>query len=175
MVLNSSKSLFRKWVFLLFMIPLILGIIGAVYLNYYWKPILTQRIKESIEKSTNGLYRIEFQNIRLNFITGRLNVSDIRFMPDTLVYEKMKLDSIAPRHLYEVEIDELILKRIKPWKIYSSGKLEISAIEIDKPSLKMVFFKTNNLKISSQEDPKTAYQHLAPYLNSVKIGSIIFN
>jgi hypothetical protein len=156
------------------MIPLILGIIGAVYLNYYWKPILTQRIKESIEKSTNGLYRIEFQNIRLNFITGRLNVSDIRFMPDTLVYEKMKLDSIAPRHLYEVEIDELILKRIKPWKIYSSGKLEISAIEIDKPSLKMVFFKTNNLKISSQEDPKTAYQHLAPYLNSVKIGSIIF-
>jgi hypothetical protein len=93
------------------MIPLILGIIGAVYLNYYWKPILTQRIKESIEKSTNGLYRIEFQNIRLNFITGRLNVSDIRFMPDTLVYEKMKLDSIAPRHLYEVEIDELIFFR----------------------------------------------------------------
>lgn len=174
MVLKSNKSLFRKWVILVLMIPLFLISIGAVYLNYYWKPILTQRIKASIDKATDGLYRIEFRDIRVNFITGRLNVSDIRFIPDTLVYEKMKLDSIAPRHLYEVEIEELVLNRIKPWKIYFSGKLEISAIEIDRPSLKMMFFKTNNLKIYSKEDLKTAYQHLAPYLNSVKIGSIIF-
>ncbi|OYZ44527.1 MAG: hypothetical protein B7Y19_09105, partial [Sphingobacteriales bacterium 24-40-4] len=97
---------------------------AAVYLNYYWKPILTQRIKEAIERSTDGLYRIEFENIRVNFITGRLNVSNIRFIPDTLVYEKMKVDSIAPRHLYEVEIAELILKKIQPWKIYTLGKLE---------------------------------------------------
>jgi hypothetical protein len=173
MVLKSSESLFRKWIILLLMVPVFLIGVAAVYLNHYWKPILTQRIKEAIDKSTDGLYRIEFQNIRVNFITGRFNVSDIRFIPDTLVYEKMKLDSIAPRHLYEVEIDELILKRIKPWKIYSSGKLEMSGIEIDGPSLRMVFSKTNNLKISSEEDPLTAYQHLAPYLNSVKIGSII--
>jgi hypothetical protein len=156
------------------MIPLFIIGIGAVYLNYHWKPILKQRIKASIDKATDGLYRIEFRDIRVNFITGRLNVSDIRLIPDTLVYEKMKVDSIAPRHLYEVEIEELVLNRIEPWKIYSSGKLEISAIEIDRPSLKMMFFKTNNLKISSKEDLKTAYQHLAPYLNSVKIGRIIF-
>ena len=174
MVLKSNKSWFRKWVILVLMIPLFIIGIGAVYLNYYWKPILKQRIKASIGKATDGLYRIEFRDIRVNFITGRLNVSDIRFIPDTLVYEKMKVDSIAPRHLYEVEIEELVLNRIKPWKIYSSGKLEISAIEIDRPSLKMMFFKTNNLKISSKEDLKTAYQHLAPYLNSVKIGRIIF-
>ncbi|MDP2414408.1 hypothetical protein [Daejeonella sp.] len=146
---------------------------AAVYLNYYWKPILTQRIKEAIDRSTDGLYRIEFENIRVNFITGRLNVSNIRFIPDTLVYEKMKVDSIAPRHLYEVEIAKLILKRIQPWKIYTSGKLEMGAIEIDRPSLRVVYSKTRNTKLSHKEDLRTAYQHLRPYLNSVKIGSII--
>ncbi|HQS52435.1 MAG TPA: hypothetical protein PLN99_11100, partial [Daejeonella sp.] len=147
---------------------------AAVYLNYYWKPILTQRIKEAIERSTDGLYRIEFENIRVNFITGRLNVSNIRFIPDTLVYEKMKVDSIAPRHLYEVEIAELILKKIQPWKIYTLGKLEMRSIEIDRPSLKVVFSKIRNTRASPKQDLRTAYQHLAPYLNSVKIGSIIF-
>ena len=142
MVQNSNKVLFRKWIFSIVMILVLLVSGTAVYLNYYWKPILTQRIKEAIERSTDGLYRIEFENIRVNFITGRLNVSNIRFIPDTLVYEKMKVDSIAPRHLYEVEIAELILKKIQPWKIYTSGKLEMSAIEIDRPSLKVVFSKT---------------------------------
>jgi hypothetical protein len=86
-------------------------------------------------------------------------------MPDSLVYEKMKFDSIAPRHLYDVGIAELILKRIRPWKIYTSGKLEMSAIEIDRPSLNVVFSKTGNIKSKPDEDPRTAYQHLAPYLN----------
>ena len=173
MVQNSSKALLRKWILSVLMILALLITVAAVYLNYRWKPILTQRIKEAIHKSTDGLYRIEFENIRVNFITGRVNVSNIRFMPDSLVYEKMKFDSIAPRHLYDVGIAELILKRIQPWKIYTSGKLEMSAIEIDRPSLNVVFSKTGNIKAKPDEDPRTAYQHLAPYLNTVKIGSII--
>lgn len=173
MVQNSNKVLFRKWIFAILMILVLLVSGAAVYLNYYWKPILTQRIKEAIERSTDGLYRIEFENIRVNFITGRLNVSNIRFIPDTLVYEKMKVDSIAPRHLYEVEIAELILKKIQPWKIYTLGKLEMRSIEIDRPSLKVVFSKIRNTRASPKQDLRTAYQHLAPYLNSVKIGSII--
>lgn len=174
MVQNSNKVLFRKWIFSILMILVLLVSGAAVYLNYYWKPILTQRIKEAISRSTDGLYRIEFENIRVNFVTGRLNVSNIRFIPDTMVYEKMKVDSIAPRHLYEVEIAELILKRIQPWKIYTVGKLEMSSIEIDRPSLKVVFSKTRNTKASPKQDLRTAYQHLAPYLKSVKIGNIIF-
>lgn len=174
MIQNSNKVLFRKWIVSIIMILVLLVSGAAVYLNYYWKPILTQRIKEAIGRSTDGLYRIEFQNIRVNFITGRLNVSNIRFIPDTQVYKRMKLDSIAPRHLYEVEIAELILKRIQPWKIYTVGKLEMRSIEIDRPSLKVVFSKIRNTNASPKKDLKTAYQHLAPYLNSVKIGNIIF-
>ncbi len=174
MTQNNNLVLFRKWIFSILTILALLVSGVAVYLNYYWKPILTQRIKEAINRSTDGLYHIEFENIRVNFVTGRLNISNIRFLPDTLVYEKMKADSIAPRHLYEIEIAELILKRIQPWKIYTAGKLEMRSIEIDRPSLKVVFSKTRNTKSSTKKDLKTAYQHLAPYLNSVKIGYIIF-
>ena len=148
MVPDNSKAFYRKRILSVLLIVIILISGAAVYLNYYWKPILTQRIREAIHRSTDGLYRVEFDNIRVNFISGRLNVSNIRLIPDTLVYERMKLDSVAPRHLYRVEIAELVLKRIQPWKIYTEGKLEIKTVEIDRPALQVVFSKTRNTRAS---------------------------
>lgn len=174
MVKKNTKTNIWKWLIAvsLFVIILISGI--AVYLNHYWRPIITERIKEAVYQATDSLYRVDFDNIRVNFVTGSVNVSNISLIPDTLVYEKMKLDSIAPRHLYNIEIAELTLKRIQPWKIYTESNLEIKTIEIEKPSLQMVFSKTINNDLSQEIDPRTAYQRLAPYLKSVKIGNIIF-
>jgi hypothetical protein len=170
----NRYAIIRKWVLVGFLtlIALISGL--AIYLNYYWKPIITERIKEAIHQSTDGLYRIDFDNVRINFVTGRMNILNIRFTPDTLVYNAMKRDSIAPRHLYKVAVAELILKRIQPWKVYFDRDLEMGSIEINHPSLELNFtdLKSNNGTLKGNR--RTAYQRLAPYLKSVKIGDIIF-
>jgi hypothetical protein len=170
----NSYAFIRKWILIgfLILIALISGL--AIYLNYYWKPIITERIKEAIHQSTHGLYRIDFDNVRVNFVTGRMNILNIRFTPDTLVYNEMKRDSIAPRHLYTVAVSELILKRIQPWKVYLDRDLEMGSIEIDHPSLQVNFTDLKNYNGTLKEDKRTAYQRLVPYLNSVKIGDIIF-
>lgn len=170
----NRYAIIRKWVLIGFLtlIALISGL--AIYLNYYWKPIITERIKEAIHQSTDGLYRIDFDNVRINFVTGRMNILNIRFTPDTLVYNAMKRESIAPRHLYKVAVAELILKRIQPWKVYFDRDLEMGSIEINHPSLELNFtdLKSNNGTLKGNR--RTAYQRLAPYLKSVKIGDIIF-
>ena len=170
----NSYAIIRKWVLIGFLtlIALISGL--AIYLNYYWKPIIAERIKEVIHQSTDGLYRIEFDNVRMNFVTGRMNILNIRFTPDTLVYNAMKRDSIAPRHLYTVVVAKLILKRIKPWKVYFDRDLEMGSIEIDRPSLELNFTDLKNNNGTLKGNKRTAYQRLAPYLKSVKIGDIIF-
>ncbi len=162
-----------KWILsiVLIIVVLISGI--AVYLNYIWKPILTTRIKEAIHASTNGLYRIDFENIRLNIITGSLSVTKIQFTPDTLVYEKMRSDSLAPSHLYKVEVAKLHLKRIHPLKIYFNGNLEMGSVVIDKPVLEIAFNNNSN-RDTLKVDRRTAYQRLSPFLNSVRIGEISF-
>ena len=170
----TSYAFIRKWVLIGFL-TLIIVISGlAIYLNYYWKPIITERIKEAIHQSTDGLYRVHFDNVRINFVTGRMNILNIRFTPDTLVYNKMKSDSIAPRHLYTVAVAELILKRIQPWKVYFDRDLEMGSIEIDRPSLELNFTDLKNNNGALNGNRRTAYQRLAPYLRSVKIGNIIF-
>ena len=170
----NRYAIIRKWALIGFLI-LITFISGlAIYLNYYWKPIITQRIKETVYQSSDGLYRIDFDNVRMNFVTGRMHILNIRFTPDTLVYNEMKRDSIAPRHLYTVALAELILKRINPWKVYFDKDLEIGSIEIDHPSLELNFTDLKNNNGTLKENKRTAYQRLAPYLKSIKIGDVIF-
>lgn len=174
MVQKKSNAFIWTWILSGFLIVIILVSGLAVYLNYHWKPILNKKIKEAIYNATDGLYRIEFDNIRVNYVTGKVNIKNIQFTPDTLVYEKMKRDSVAPRHVYKVMVDELILKRIQPWRMYTEGVLEIKSVVIDKPVLEVAFTDIKNNNGTLKEDKRTAYQRLAPYLNSFQVGEIVF-
>jgi hypothetical protein len=173
MTTKNSYAFIRKWIFIGFLTSLVLLAALAVYLNSYWKPIVSERIKKTILASTDGLYLIDFDNVRVNFISGRMTIKNIRFAPDTLIYNKMKLLGTAPKHLYKVAIAELVLKRIQPWKIYLDRNLEMNSLEIEHASLELSFTDLKNTK-THLEDQRSAYQRLAPYLNSVKIANIIF-
>lgn len=166
----------RKWSWALYFV-LIFGIVlttFAVYLNYRWKPILTERIKAAVQTSTNGLYSINFENIRTNIISGRISVKNIVFLPDTSIFTKMSTDSLAPRHLYRVEVNELILKRVHPWKIYFDGILEMGSVVIDKPNLQIIFTNSKRNKETIKPDVRTVWQRLSPYLRSLKVQNITF-
>lgn len=171
---NYRKN--HRWKSIISIILILLVLVSgiAVYLNYYWKPILLQRIKSAIAVSTDKLYRIDFDDISVNFVSGKVTIENIRFIPDKVVYEKKKLEGTAPSHVYSVEIAELILRRIQPWKVYFQNKLEIKAIEISSPVLNVTFTDLKKKNTSERGTRLTAYQYLAPYLKSLKVGSIIF-
>ncbi|WP_276348618.1 hypothetical protein [Daejeonella sp. JGW-45] len=174
MVQKSSGIKKWKWLVSILLISCILITSSAIYLNYRWKPVLTSRIKNAVETSTNGLYSIDFENIRTNMVTGRISVENIVFLPDTSIFDKMSADSLAPRHLYKVEVNELILKRVHPWKIYFNGILEMGSVVIDKPKLEIIFTNSKRNKATVKPDVRTAWQRLAPYLRSLKVKDITF-
>lgn len=171
----NSKGIgkWRRALYFLIVVGILLAGL-AVYFNYRWKPILSARIKTAIHTSTNGLYSIEFDNIRTNVISGRISVKNIVFIPDTSIFSKMSTDSLAPRHLYKVEIKELILRRVHPWKIYFDGVLEMGSVVIDKPKLQVTFTNSRRNKETTTPDVRTTWQRLKPYLNSVKVNKITF-
>ncbi len=174
MVLKRKRLGRWRWVVYLVMFIAVLLTAFAIYLNYRWKPVLSARIKTAIHTSTNGLYSIDFENIRTNIINGRISVKNIRFTPDTTVFSKMGTDSLAPRHLYTVEVSELTLKRVQPWKIYFNGILEMGSVVIDKPKLKVTFTNAKRNKETTRPDIRTAWQRLKPYLRSLKVQDITF-
>lgn len=171
---HRSKNHRWKLIASVILVLFVLISAAAVYLNYYWRPILNQRIKIAIYNSTDKLYRVDFDNIRVNFLSGKVTISNIHFKPDTAVYELMKREGTAPGHIYKVEVAKLILRRIQPWKVYFDNKLEINSVEISKPVLQVTFSDIKKRETTKQYKRRTAYQHLVPYLKSVKIGSVVF-
>ena len=171
---KSIKIKIWTWILSMLLIFITLAATSAIYLNYLWKPLLSEQIKRAIHTSTNGLYNIDFENIRINILNGRTRIKNIRFIPDTVVFNKMRSDTLAPRHLYKFEIGELILNRVNPLKIYFDGILEMGSVIIDKPILEVSFDDKKSHTDTIITDTRTAWQRLSPYLKSLKIGDITF-
>jgi hypothetical protein len=143
------------------------------YLSRRWKPVIEREIKEAILNSTDSLYNIDFSDIDVNLLTGSAEVHQIVFKPDRKVFEKLKVQSKAPIHLFQIEIDGLFLKHIHPWKIYFKRQLEMSSIVVERPRIK-VFFENVGKIDSLITDERTAYQRLSKYLKAVDVGNIAF-
>lgn len=170
---NSRRIRIWKWLLVIILIFSLLAALSAVFLNYRWKAGIGLEIKKAVNTSTSGLYRIEFDDININMITGSISVKNIEFMPDSLVFSEMRSDSIAPGHLYRVKVNELKLNRVHPWKIYSEQRLEIESVFIDRPVMEVTFNAFN--ADTTKEDNRTAFERLSPYLSSLKVTDIIFN
>ena len=143
----------------------------AIYLNRQWKPLLSQQIQNAIRTSTDGLYAISIGEISVNIITGNSSIKNIVLTPDTSVYSDLVKKGKAPRHLFAVEIAELEMNRIHPFKIYFKKELEIESLTVFKPKIRMMFQGFSDSQ-NNATDNITAYQRLSEYLRSIKINKI---
>ncbi len=162
-----------KWLVGLLLICGLLVVVAAVILNYKWKAGIGQEIKDVVNTSSNGLYRIDFDDLNINMITGSINVRNIEFMPDTLVFNKMRLDSTAPGNLFRIKVNELSVSRVHAWKMYFGRRLEIESIFIDNPVMEVSF--NANRADTTKQDSRTAFERISPYLQSLEVADIIFN
>jgi hypothetical protein len=169
---HRTKTHIWKWVAGVFLV--ILAILGgfALYLDSQWKPILTERIKETISSSSDSLYTIDFSDVDISLASGDVSFKNIVFKPDSAVYQRLKAEGKAPRHVYQVELDALTLQHVHPWKVYYKRELEMTALILNNPKVR-VFFENVSEKPDTLKAKKTVYQHLSKYLKSLVVGSII--
>lgn len=162
-----------KWVAAIaaVIIALVAGI--AVYLSYHWKPIITAKIKESVLTSTDSLYTINFKKLDINILTGNIAIQGLVLKPDSQVYKKLQLKGNASKHLYELEINKLILNRVHPLSAYLNKKIKINAIILDKPVLKVWFNQVTNEADTVEKDGLTAYERISGFAKSVAVNDIV--
>lgn len=166
---NTKKIL--GWVggILLTLILLIGGV--AIYLSAKWKPLLTEKIKEGVYTSSNHLYQVNFKDIHLNLITGNVVLDSISLTPDTNVFNQLKAIRKAPTHLFRIKLAHLKLSRIGILTAYFDKKIKINAIQLDHPSIDMIYHKVPK-KIDTTEVQQTLYQQISKSIKSIRIGGI---
>ena len=156
--------------FIFFGILAIILLVTAIYLNRQWKPLISQQIQNAIRTSTDGLYAISFGEISVNIITGNSSIKNIVLTPDTSVYSDLVKKGKAPRHLFTVEVAELEMNRIHPFKIYFKRKLEMESLIVFKPKIRMMFqgFQIVRLVLQIILLPISGYQNISGQLRSIR-------
>ncbi|WP_316843387.1 hypothetical protein [Pedobacter psychrodurus] len=110
----------------------------AWFLNVKSRPILTDRIKTLLYKSTDSLYTISFTKVSTNIITGNATLQNVKITPDTNRFKQLIALKRAPNNLYTVSLKKLVVKRFHPLTLYREQKLQLEEIIFDKPEVTMV-------------------------------------
>ena len=144
---------------------------ALIYFSFQLEPIVASRLKETINTATNGLYRISFSNVHLNPFTGSVRFDNIVFTPNDSIHQVLKGQNLHPTHLYSLRIKSLALRRVHPIKVYFNRDLQLKALHILNPVIK-VYYQHPRENDTEPEDKRTAWQRLSKYLRSIKVEDI---
>jgi hypothetical protein len=169
----------RKFKVLKWMIGIVLFIslilVGASwYISVKFKPLIRKEITELVQKSTHGLYRIEFSQIHTNFITGSATIGDVNITPDTNVFKSLVAAKKAPNNLYYIRLKKLSIKKFHPYNIYFNKKVDISLLLFDNPDITMV---NKHFDFNDNRPPrprKSPYDYIKNLFKSLRVQVVDF-
>ncbi|HEY2583652.1 MAG TPA: hypothetical protein VGI43_17715 [Mucilaginibacter sp.] len=174
---SPSPKRIAKWPFILLAIILAIGTPAYYFYNKYlannrWKPVLQRQLKELVLRSTDSLYHIEYSDFDLNLTFGNATLSDFKFIPDTVIYNKLVRLKKAPDDLFILSVKKLSIKTLDARKAYQEKILDIDHISVDKPSLTIIkkrYAFNDTVKIGK---PKSPYQVIKKVFKQLHIDSI---
>jgi hypothetical protein len=146
----------------------------AFVVNQYWSPILAGKIKSGVLKSSNGLYKVDFADVKLRILEGKLIFYNVTFKPDTNVYNKQNKQHFAPNTLFELHAQRLVLSHIHPFKLYFDHLLNIDRMVLNAPEIRITYLLNKN-KDTVTADNRTLWQKVKADLKSIHIGDIFLN
>jgi hypothetical protein len=174
MALSFLKHKWQKVTLIGVTIFLVLLFGLAFFVNRYWSPILSAKVKSAVLSSTDSLYNVDFSAAELRVLEGRIIIYNIDLKVDTTVYNRRKQQGLAPNNLTGLHVKRLILSHIHPFKLYFKHILDIDRITFDAPDVSMSY-QLNHIKDTVSKDNRTLWQKISKSLKYVHVGDIFLN
>lgn len=135
------------------------------------KPRLITYLKETVHKTSDRLYTLEFDRLGLDLIRGRVHITGLHLVPDTLRYDSLRAGGGGPSLLYDLQSDDLYIGGVRLYRLWRQKKLDIDEVSIEKPQVRLIKHVLPKDTVSKpfSFDP---YRMIAPALRSLKVGEI---
>lgn len=154
---------------------LILIIILTIVGFFFLKPIVTDRIEKGVQKATNHLYRISFSDITYNPTLGDIVISDVDFLPDTLIYERLHAVKKAPDDLLKIHVPTVKFTGVYPLSVIFTKIVDIGTVSIEKPTIHVLHKSQSYNRTIDSVERKTPYQLISKFVKSLEIDRVLLN
>lgn len=171
---KRKKYKIIKWIasITLIVFALLAGL--AWFLNVKSQPILSNRIKTLLYKSTDSLYTISFSKVSTNILTGSATLYNVKIIPDTNRFNELITLKRAPNNLYTVSLKKLQVKHFHPLTLYRHQKLQLEEVIFDRPEVVMM---NRQFAFNENRPPrpiKSPYAMISQNLKEFSINNILF-
>lgn len=154
---------------------LILLIILTIGGFFFLKPLVTNRIQNGVLKATDRLYRISFSDITYNPTMGDIVISDVSFVPDTLIYKRLHALKKAPDDLLNIQVPTVKFTGVFPLSIIFTKILDMGTVNIDRPTIRILHKSQVYNKTIDSVERKTPYQLISKFVKSLQIDRVLLN
>ncbi len=154
---------------------LILLIILTIGGFFFLKPLVTNRIQNGVLKATDRLYRISFSDITYNPTLGNIVISDVHFVPDTLIYNRLHALKKAPDDLLNVHVPTLKFTGVFPLSVVFTKILDMGTVNIEHPTVSVLHKSQVYNKTMDSVERKTPYQLISKFVKSLQIDRVVLD
>lgn len=132
----APRRFFDKHRFrILIMVILAVLAVGLSFWQIYKYRLIRRTLGSAVYRSTDGLYRIRYDSLRLDEVNGNLRVVHLQIIPDTSLYRRMLTQGVHPPMLVQVDIPLLQVRGIRTPKAMLNKEIIGSSIVIHDPVL----------------------------------------
>ena len=149
------------------LIVLIALLIMAVYIsfNFFGTKILREMVQRKLYAGSQGLYTIDFTDLKINIFTRNVSISDFSLIPDTALYRKLKQEGKAKKTLYKITYKKLFLYRLNFREIFATHTIHLREMSIIKPEIVLMGFP--DTLTSKKGRFKNVYEDVYPLASQI--------
>ena len=144
---------------------------GIAYWNTYKKQIIRNKLKDTIDEKTQGLYTLNYDDLNMNEVAGYLSISNINLAYDSVKYNTSLKRNDAPPILLTIKIPSISVSGVKTPRALLSKEIVGKKIHIKDPVINIIY--TNAGRDSSKNVPgKEIYEQVLGDLNMIKVDTV---
>jgi hypothetical protein len=158
---------------------LILGIlVAAVVLYMIWQShkyrIVGNKLAATIAEKTDSLYKIKYDSIHFDAVSGEAYLKNIHIEPDTAIIKKTKLEDL-PYILLDIKIASIKVTGVKTDKALLGKQMIGDSVVISNPDVLVYFTKSLQKQTNINTEATKMYKQILGNLTRIQIGQVFIN
>jgi hypothetical protein len=167
------SSIPRKFILILSAIVIVIVIVFFIWQHNKYR-MAKEKISSTIAEETDNIYKVLYDSIQFDEISGRAYVENIHITPDTSMIKNKKPEDL-PYVLLDIRIASLRVSGVKTARALWGKQMIGDSVVIDRTDVIVYFVKPLQKQTRIVVEAKALYDEILGNLKSIQVGHVFIN
>lgn len=159
---------------------LVIGISLALYVPIkqafirYTDKVVRQILTDLVEKQTDGMYIVEYDNLRFNIFSQKLRLYDFHLYPKDTNNLRLDTNAINNKFYYGISIPEFEMELRQEWAIFFSNELSVKQATFRNPVVKVLNQRVQKTNFEMGKISGDLYSAVTKHLSAFQLSNVDF-